>query len=434
MCDAPCRYAAGRGRLLLAAVGALSLVLSSSVRAAASGLGVEECVQLALARSPGAQAAAADEAAAAARVRAARAAYWPRLLGQAQYGHSEGYDVTVTNGGVTQLGVAIDASVCDGGLRAADLSAARAHLRSAAALAQQRRADVAFAVRSAYAAALAARRRGRDPGRRGAGAERLSGPAAAPSGARLGAAPATCRAPSWRWTRRAQRRAGSDGGTRRRARASSASAWGCRWTAPRCWRRRRCPRCRPTAEVLDASPLLADARAAAEAARHDADAVRSERRGRFALNADGGFLGRRSGDDLSRQRRRASSSSPSACRCSTAAPSRHGWRRRRPRPPAPTPTSARCGSRSPSRWRGSQTDARARAGRSRRLAARAAGGEGRAAAHARALRRAAATCACSMCSTRWRRRSMRASLRRAPSSACGSRWRPSHQLLGRVVP
>ena len=37
--------------------------------------------------------------------------------------------------------------------------------------------------------------------------------------------------------------------------------------------------------------MLADARAAAEAARHDADAARSEGRGHLALNADGGFLG-----------------------------------------------------------------------------------------------------------------------------------------------
>jgi outer membrane protein TolC len=87
--------------------------------AAPRPLTIEECVQRALDRAPSVQAAAADSAAAHARVRAARAAYWPRLVGQAQYGHSEGYDVAITNGGVTALGVAIEAPLLDGGKRAA---------------------------------------------------------------------------------------------------------------------------------------------------------------------------------------------------------------------------------------------------------------------------------------------------------------------------
>src|SRR5215470_17276250 len=125
--------------------------------AAASPLTVEDCVRLALERAPVVRGAQADIAVAQALERSARAAYFPKLLAQAQYGHSEGYDTAITNGGVTALGVAIEAPLYDGGLRAAQLEAARARLQSAAALAQQRRADAAFSARNAYYTALAAR-------------------------------------------------------------------------------------------------------------------------------------------------------------------------------------------------------------------------------------------------------------------------------------
>src|SRR5262249_25362973 len=110
-----------------------SILVVTAGAARAATVPVEECVHLALGRAPSAQAALADVAAANAGVRAARAAYWPRLQAQAQYGHSEGYDVVVTNGGVTALGVGIEAPLLDGGLRDAELDAARARLRSATA-------------------------------------------------------------------------------------------------------------------------------------------------------------------------------------------------------------------------------------------------------------------------------------------------------------
>jgi len=43
--------------------------------------------------------------------------------------------------------------------------------------------------------------------------------------------------------------------------------------------------------MIDASPVITDARAALEAARHDADAMRSEWRGHVTLTASGGALG-----------------------------------------------------------------------------------------------------------------------------------------------
>jgi outer membrane protein TolC len=120
-------------------------------------LTVRECVRLALARSPAVQAATFDVDAASARVWSARAAYAPRLLAQGEYGRSQGFDETVTNGGSTAALLTMEATVLDGGLRDAQFAAARARLRSAAALEQQGRADVALAVQTAYFAAVAAR-------------------------------------------------------------------------------------------------------------------------------------------------------------------------------------------------------------------------------------------------------------------------------------
>src|SRR5438046_2381184 len=108
----------------------------------ADTLGVSDCVRLALARSPAVQAVVFDVDAASARVRAARAAYAPRLLAEGEYGRSEGFDETVTNGGSTAALLTFQATLLDGGLRNAQFAAARARLQSATAIGQQRRADV----------------------------------------------------------------------------------------------------------------------------------------------------------------------------------------------------------------------------------------------------------------------------------------------------
>src|SRR5262249_31045093 len=132
------------------------VTLLPSVAARSDTITVDECVRSALARSPAAQAAALEADAAAARLRAARATYAPQLSAEGAYGRAEGFDEVVTNGGVTAALLAVEVTLLDGGLRDAQLTAARARLRSAAALSQQRRADVTLAVRTAYFAALAA--------------------------------------------------------------------------------------------------------------------------------------------------------------------------------------------------------------------------------------------------------------------------------------
>ena len=269
------------------AAGALAALLIAST-ARAAPLPVDECVRLALARAPSARAADADLRAAQARVRAARAAYWPRLLGQAQYGHAEGYDEAITNGGVTALGLAIEAPLLDGGLRAAELAAAKARVSSARALSQQRLADVAFAVRSTYSAALAERANAVIYG--GAADALADYRALLERQVQLGLAPSSDvprAALAEETARSAVRAATSALGA---AAEELSELTGVTVDAEALVEGDAPPPLAPAARIDD-SPLLADARASAEAARHDADAARSEAWPHLALNADGGFLG-----------------------------------------------------------------------------------------------------------------------------------------------
>ena len=140
----------------LALAFAASSIVGSSAPARAA-MPVAECVRRALEHSPAARAAAFQVDAATADRRAARSAYRPRLFAEAEYGRSEGFDEAVTNGGSTAALLTVEATLLDGGLRDAEFAAARARLRGAEARAQQERADLALAVRTAYFTGLAAR-------------------------------------------------------------------------------------------------------------------------------------------------------------------------------------------------------------------------------------------------------------------------------------
>ena len=265
------------------------MVAAQGVATAASPLTIEQCVDLALDRAPAVSGAAADSAAAAARIRAARAAYWPRFFGQAQYGHSEGYDKAITNGGVTALGVGVEAPLLDGGQRSAELAGARARMRSATALEQQRRADVAFAVRSAYHTALAARSASEIHADTAQRLEKYV--ALLERQEALGAVPVTDRPRALlevETTRSAERAAVAA----LTASARELSAIVGMEVAPDALVAPPPQPFVPAGEAqIDASPIVADARAAADAARRDADVVRSEGRSHLILTADGGFLG-----------------------------------------------------------------------------------------------------------------------------------------------
>src|SRR5438105_3719675 len=95
----------------------LMTLQAGTVIAAADTLTIDDCVRLALARSPAAQAAGFDVDAATWRVRAARAAYAPRLFAAGEYGRSQGFDEVVTNGGSTAALLTMEATLLDGGLR-----------------------------------------------------------------------------------------------------------------------------------------------------------------------------------------------------------------------------------------------------------------------------------------------------------------------------
>jgi len=257
--------------------------------AAPPPLTIEECVQRALDRAPSVQAAAAESAAAYAKVRAARAAYWPRLIGQAQYGHSEGYDKTITNGGVTQIGVAIEAPLLDGGKRAAELAGAQARLQSAGAQELQRRADVVFAVRTAYHTAIGARQERTIQADAVEGLERYL--VLLRRQEALGLVPVTDvpRAQLAVETARTAERA-ADAALIAAAQELSHLVGSA--IDPDAL---VAPALHPIEPIndawVDASPVVADARASANAARQDAESVRSEARSHLLLNADAGFLG-----------------------------------------------------------------------------------------------------------------------------------------------
>jgi outer membrane protein TolC len=250
---------------------------------------VDECVRLAVTHSPATRAAARNVEAATARLRAARAAYSPRLRGEAQYGRAEGFDEAITNGGVTAALLTVETTLFDGGLRDAQFAATRARLRGANAKHQQSQADVALAVRTAYFSGIAARaavdihsdgiRTLRDYG------ELLQRQES------LGLVPHNdvLRAELAKTAEQATQRAAAADLAAVRDELSVLTGATVEATAL------VEPQPMAVIESVDApvetSPVMIDARATVEAARRDADAVRSEWREHLDLTASGGALG-----------------------------------------------------------------------------------------------------------------------------------------------
>jgi len=276
----------------LGPVAAVAWFLSFGVvRAWAQGetVTVEDCVRLAVAHSPAAHAATRGVDAATARVRAARAAYSPRLFGEAQYGHAAGFDEAITNGGSSAALLTVATTLLDGGLRDAQFAAARARLRSAGAKERQSQADVALAARTAYFTGVAAR------------------------------AEAAIHADTLRTLRtytellqrqeslglvphndvlRAQLAISTEEAAERAALAQLDAVCGELSTLAGTSIAASAlaePELMSVIESgdagIEASPLMVDAHATVEAARRDADAVRSEWRGHLDLTASGGALG-----------------------------------------------------------------------------------------------------------------------------------------------
>lgn len=278
----------GSSSPLFAAALALATVLLGQT-AHGEPISVTDCVRLALARAPATRAAGFEVDAATARMRAAQAAYAPRLIAEGQYGRSEGFDETVTNGGVTSTLLTIEATLLDGGLRDAQFAAARARLQSANAIAQQRRADVALAVRAAYFNALAART---ESGVHGENIRTLRDYVGLLQRQEtLGLAPHNdvLRARLAVETARTAARAAD--AQLASARSELTLLTGIDVTPDALVEPAPIAPPEATEALIDASPLLADAQAAVEAARREADAVRSEWRGHLTLTASGGALG-----------------------------------------------------------------------------------------------------------------------------------------------
>ena len=267
------------------------LLSGMALRSAAGGetQTVDDCVRLALARSPAARAATRAVDAAAARVRAARAAYSPRLFGEAQYGRSEGFDEAVTNGGSTTALVTVATTLLDGGLRDAQFAAARARLRSASAKQQQSQADIALAVRTAYFTGVAAQ------AEVGIHADTLRILSDYTDLLRrqenLGLVPHND-------VLRAQLASDAEEAADRAAAAQLAAVrdelgtlTGTLIEMAALAEPEPMSVVEGGATSIEASPVMVDAHAAVEAARRDADAVRSEWRSHLDLTASGGALG-----------------------------------------------------------------------------------------------------------------------------------------------
>lgn len=262
-------------------------------RAWGETLTLDDCVQRALARAPAAQAARFEADGARALVDAAWAAYVPRLLAQGEYGRSEGFDEVVTNGGSTATLLTVEATLLDAGTRGAQLAAARARLHAAAAIEQQRRADVTLAVRAAYFAVL------------GADAESAIARGQVES---LQAYRVVVQQQEDRGlvphndVLRVQLALEAARTAQRAARAQLAAARveletligsTTHWTdlAEPAAMQPVDVTAAATDALIDASPVMVDARAAVEAAQRDADAERAARWGALTLTASGGALG-----------------------------------------------------------------------------------------------------------------------------------------------
>jgi outer membrane protein TolC len=264
-------------------------LLAVAAPAAAETVGIEDCVRLALERVPAVQSAGYQVDAARAQVRAARAAYVPHVLLQGQYGRSAGFDTTVTDGGVTAALVTVEAPLWDGGLRDAEFAAARARLRSAAAIEQQRRADTVQNVRTAFFTALEAQREVQIQGdsvhllRDAVRSLRRQ--------KKLGLVPTND-------VLRAQLGVDGASNARRAAAAQLDSALreletmiGTALSAESLTAPAQLPSSAADVEGLEASPMVADARAAVDAARRQVDVVRSAGHPQVKLTASGGALG-----------------------------------------------------------------------------------------------------------------------------------------------
>ncbi len=269
---------------LLGIVGSLGVAVRG-----ASAVTIDECVALSLEHAPATRAARADVDASTALVRAARAAYAPRLQLQSEYGRSAGYDRAVTNGGSTAATLGVEATLFDGGLRDAQFAAARARLHSAEALAQQRRADLALSTRVAYFSAIAGQAEAaiHDASVVSLGdylglLQRLEVAGAAPRNDVLRGELAL----------QAARSAARDAAAARdTALVDLQSLTGVSLTIPDLREPIASPPASADADNVESSPLLADAHATVEAARRDVDAVRSEWRSHVVVSANTGFVG-----------------------------------------------------------------------------------------------------------------------------------------------
>jgi cobalt-zinc-cadmium efflux system outer membrane protein len=257
--------------------------------ARAETLTVGDCVRRALEHSASVGAATFETRAASSEADAAHAAYFPKLTAHSEYGRSEGFDEAVTNGGSTAAVMRIEATLLDGGVRSATFEAAKAKLRQAEAIARQAKADLVFAVRSAYYTALGKDSEVRIEGEAvnaltdySAWLDRQQERGLTPPGDVERAMLARISAETNARSAAADRTIAEETLTSLTGTAVSVSAMISPDTEP------VVP---GEARSVDESPVVADAIAQLETAEHEAEAARGERFGAVRLGAEGGALG-----------------------------------------------------------------------------------------------------------------------------------------------
>src|SRR5579859_87039 len=127
---------------------ACALLLRSTC--AAASLTLKEAVNRALSYAPAAEIAAAQMDFSDAKVREARAPFFPTIAANGEYNQAPGYDRTITNRGLTLAQLGLDYTAFDGGRRAAQLSAARYTAEAAKLGVDATRASIVFATTVAY--------------------------------------------------------------------------------------------------------------------------------------------------------------------------------------------------------------------------------------------------------------------------------------------
>jgi adhesin transport system outer membrane protein len=127
-----------------------AVVLQSIVAFGADPLTLKEAISRAVSYAPAAEIARAQTDLSDAKVREARAPFFPTIIGSGEYNQAPGYDQVITNRGLTLAQLGLDYTAFDGGRRDARLKASRYTADAARLGLDATRVQIIFATTVAY--------------------------------------------------------------------------------------------------------------------------------------------------------------------------------------------------------------------------------------------------------------------------------------------